>query len=229
MSRRNNFYPRSPRGERPLRIHEGHPQPVKISIHAPREGSDPAERGHRPEGAEISIHAPREGSDSTGMVRALSPPSISIHAPREGSDLPAFGGVAAHLISIHAPREGSDWRQPTLRTGCCPFLSTLPARGATLNLINHVFRSFLISIHAPREGSDQDLAADQRVLDISIHAPREGSDVRLACLFRICRPISIHAPREGSDGGAGLWIIDNSNFYPRSPRGERQMIDVEFL
>ena len=34
------------------------------------------------------------------------------------------------------------------------FLSTLPARGAT-----------------------QDLATDQRVLDISIHAPREGSDV----------------------------------------------------
>ena len=81
---------------------------LRISIHAPREGSDmiasntarldmifqstlPA-RGatilqklvHRT--ADISIHAPREGSDVRGLRPAGSLP-ISIHAPREGSDL----------------------------------------------------------------------------------------------------------------------------------------------
>src|SRR5699024_9523793 len=57
----DNFYPRSPRGERPhhlcdVLVHAG------ISIHAPREGSDvlPALRGE--DTLHISIHAPREGS-----------------------------------------------------------------------------------------------------------------------------------------------------------------------
>ena len=59
--------------------------------------------------------------------------AISIHAPREGSDLHAGGHIDAEdRISIHAPREGSD-----AVTSCLPmlsqlFLSTLPARGATL-------------------------------------------------------------------------------------------------
>ena len=57
---------------------------INISIHAPREGSDPGLRtGFR--AREISIHAPREGSDSGGADRLRSM-SISIHAPREGSD-----------------------------------------------------------------------------------------------------------------------------------------------
>ena len=57
------FYPRSPRGERPLLFgalfcHKA------ISIHAPREGSDPVCRTiHRQKA--ISIHAPREGSDKS--------------------------------------------------------------------------------------------------------------------------------------------------------------------
>ena len=37
------------------------------------------------------------------------------------------------------------------------FLSTLPARGATLSLALHDVVGFMISIHAPREGSDEDL------------------------------------------------------------------------
>ena len=56
-----------------------------------------------------------------------------------------------------------------------PFLSTLPARGATGG-VQHMGAHPAISIHAPREGSD----------------PQSG---RIRC------PIS--------------------NFYPRSPRGER--------
>ena len=55
------------------------------------------------------------------------------------------------------------------------FLSTLPARGATVNP-GWVIIEGPISIHAPREGSDIcEESADQQVF-ISIHAPREGSD-----------------------------------------------------
>ena len=57
-------------------------------------------------------------------------------------------------------------------------------------------------------------------MDISIHAPREGSDFRTRwCAARCC--ISIHAPREGSDARAALTTPSRSDFYPRSPRGER--------
>ena len=102
------------------------------------------------------------------------------------------------IISIHAPREGSDMAFSFIRLRLDEFLSTLPARGATLSTVAKTGQKN-ISIHAPREGSDlghKDL--DAVVLLISIHAPREGSDA-LAADKTIHTAISIHAPREGSD------------------------------
>ncbi len=101
----------------------------RVSIHAPREGSDTVrvQVGH---GVTVSIHAPREGSDeirvatfssvslfqSTPPVRgATEDPGpqvdraeVSIHAPREGSDDNRRRLEEAGPVSIHAPREGSD-------------------------------------------------------------------------------------------------------------------------
>ena len=56
-------------------------------------------------------------------------------------------------ISIHAPREGSDVRPSAVSPGAKRFLSTLPARGATLPA-DPQRDAGPISIHAPREGSD---------------------------------------------------------------------------
>ena len=151
------FNPRTPRGVRPPPA-GSHPHPYKdfmvdvfqsthpargatgahlgrtlrrmISIHAPREGCDPAAcpRSHS---SSISIHAPREGCDYAGdqerkaHVRFQSthpargatrdrfdhgstPLVISIHAPREGCDYNIGHGLKLDKISIHAPREGCD-------------------------------------------------------------------------------------------------------------------------
>ena len=58
---------------------------------------------------------------------------------------------------------------------------------------------------------------------ISIHAPREGSDFETARHNNlILKDISIHAPREGSDPDPRAYKAKQRNFYPRSPRGERQ-------
>ena len=126
------------------------------------------------------------------------------------------------------------------------FLSTLPARGATLaKMLGRAFNG--ISIHAPREGSDAALRANAQAWEISIHAPREGSDpgrkawplhtagflstlpargaTRLRGGLRRSERISIHAPREGSDRAGLTSTIPCSHFYPRSPRGERQRYD----
>ena len=78
------------------------------------------------------------------------------------------------------------------------FLSTLPARGATLGHLQPL-PADVISIHAPREGSDTATASNCWSTEISIHAPREGSD-----------------GRRKDRGG------QRHNFYPRSPRGERR-------
>ena len=155
--RRQNFYPRSPRGER-LQRAVVHLAVGGISIHAPREGSDgsnppgtlsgrrflstlPA-RGATVQAAAsdllatlISIHAPREGSDYQDWTPSGEPERISIHAPREGSDTTySLSGSLFFEISIHAPREGSDWYWS----------------------IEYCPSSNNISIHAPREGSDHD-------------------------------------------------------------------------
>ena len=102
------------------------------------------------------------------------------------------------------------------------FLSTLPARGATV-LYTGPLTSLCISIHAPREGSDfpsvptgagsdnfyprsprgerHKLSGKLELLlnNISIHAPREGSDPSGRAFVIRRERISIHAPREGSD------------------------------
>ena len=190
----------------------------------------------------ISIHAPREGSDSQGALVRPGEMQISIHAPREGSDQQDGQDLDAVAISIHAPREGSDgWRRrpprparhfyprsprgerpPGIwsgssndyfyprsprgeRPGRCPqparrsaFLSTLPARGATGAMRTTPITSPYFYPRSPRGERPGDGPGGQQQAAISIHAPREGSD----------RFLPGAPPPPG-------------HFYPRSPRGER--------
>ena len=79
----------------------------RISIHAPRAGSD--ESGRSPSRRlVISIHAPRAGSDEGLEVHHIVKLKISIHAPRAGSDHRKGRTCIQIGISIHAPRAGSD-------------------------------------------------------------------------------------------------------------------------
>ena len=100
------------------------------------------------------------------------------------------------------PRSPRGERRSTQRANASslPFLSTLPARGATKLKLDRVIANG-ISIHAPREGSDAGHKGLCRMDKISIHAPREGSDSIKMPSARPC-----------------------CNFYPRSPRGERRSL-----
>ena len=129
--------------------------------------------------------------------------AISIHAPREGSDLRRPCNGRAGVLDFY-PRSPRGERQQAIAASghaSFQFLSTLPARGATIVPLGCAWSGIKISIHAPREGSDF-AALPGGVLSkgISIHAPREGSD-----------PLS-----------ASALLSRGINFYPRSPRGERQ-------
>ena len=235
------FYPRSPRGERRLQAWV-RPVQLQISIHAPREGSDLQHLAADQRVLHISIHAPREGSDLNPRTQTRYPSAFLSTLPARGATVGVLADKGDGAISIHAPREGSDsgierffaffaYFYPRSPRGERPwtssrqyanreFLSTLPARGATVQPdVHHV--GVVISIHAPREGSDQGGQNTGDQISISIHAPREGSDnSRLALTspatsFLSTLPargatrgqhqdspnerISIHAPREGSD------------------------------
>ena len=150
-SRTDNFYPRSPRGERPDITWDDDITDAFLST-LPARGATVD--------ADLLTHGGRD----------FYPRSPRGERPARPTPCRSRGG-----ISIHAPREGSDLSTCEASTGSLIFLSTLPARGAT-----------------------QILEMYSNALKISIHAPREGSDFQSNS--------SRHFPY---------------HFYPRSPRGER--------
>ena len=147
-----NFYPRSPRGERPAiflySCYHWH-----ISIHAPRVGSDhrPHNRRRRhsnfyprsPRGERLLLRfriqilkyfyprSPRGERPTPAVVGSLTTPNFYPRSPRgERLDM-VVCLVRFTTISIHAPRVGSDPIGYTDGCGLSEFLSTLPAWGAT--------------------------------------------------------------------------------------------------
>ena len=173
-----NFYPRSPRGERHPSVLLLPPLGLTFLSTLPAWGATNTFPDMRSE-TYISIHAPRVGSDQSDICNQGQRDSISIHAPRVGSDpctiptcaprmrflstLPAWGATNTSScftrntpISIHAPRVGSDAAPRRAQTQPLPFLSTLPAWGAT-TVYSGIVHLAVISIHAPRVGSDPSL------------------------------------------------------------------------
>ena len=125
----SDFNPRSPQGERRRGT-------IPTKANQIFQSTLPA-RGATPLFADtaadwrISIHAPREGSDLWNTIGYGATFLISIHAPREGSDA---GAVSAKIvIGNFNPRSPRGERPNTLRVNLSkhPFQSTLPARGAT--------------------------------------------------------------------------------------------------
>ncbi len=192
----------------------------------------------------VSIHAPRAGSDRLVLDSGMYRPSVSIHAPRAGSDeipLDAFistwrfqstppvrGATNFHRqrdlvgwVSIHAPRAGSDGWSLSIRHLC-----------------------IIVSIHAPRAGSDDIdiITGIHHTLGFNPRPPcgeRPGSPAPLlpTWMFQSTPPVrgatrpgparsgstivSIHAPRAGSDQPTWRAFESIWSFNPRPPCGER--------
>ena len=79
--------------------------------------------------------------------------AISIHAPHAGSDQWFLFRGSISTISIHAPHAGSDLESNLCQPRGLQFQSTLPMRGATVD-VDGMTSSVIISIHAPHAGSD---------------------------------------------------------------------------
>ena len=146
-----DFNPRSPRGER-RSTPAGRAKTKNFNPRSPRGERRWTYLLYQVTNV-ISIHAPREGSDPLPPRRAAYL-SISIHAPREGSDA-RFARLPLPVKGDFNPRSPRGERQAltAVDAALVKFQSTLPARGATRGT---PFAQNMadISIHAPREGSD---------------------------------------------------------------------------
>ena len=195
---------------------------MAISIHAPREGGDPALHGMRCVPSNFNPRPPRGGRqrDVAGRERAYA--AFQSTPPARGATSRSSAPCKYILISIHAPREGGDHGQ------------------------HHQQRLRLISIHAPREGGDvidfqQALSNDDfnprpprggrlgdgldrgQGRDISIHAPREGGDkAPLNVLFQ-SHLFQSTPPARGATRSPVPAVPLPPYFNPRPPRGGRQV------
>ena len=146
------FNPRSPWGERRTDVFFIFQQ-VVISIHAPRGGSDLQKI--RPEQGRFPDFNPRSPRGERPFLRMVIPMrnNFNPRSPRGERHFRKHHSPFPVPISIHAPRGGSDHQHQRLKWRQYQFQSTLPAGGATYDVL--CFRhGRYISIHAPRGGSD---------------------------------------------------------------------------
>ena len=156
-----------------------------ISIHAPREGSDSVSVRTFEKSVLFLSTLPARGATTAWVWECPVLRRISIHAPREGSDRYRRGSgetgrnfyprsprgerlgeltetAHATTISIHAPREGSDRRTTLSNAIRGIFLSTLPARGATLFFkVQEVCKIFLSTL--PARGATANVLKNKRL------------------------------------------------------------------
>ena len=168
-----NFNPRSPCGERPLAAailrseNDFNPRSLYGERHCLC-----SECGNR---LKISIHAPRAGSD---RVRAAAQTSTTVFQ----STLPVRGATQATMPPAlrpdFNPRSpcGERPHQAAIHSACQGFQSTLPVRGATTS--SQAARWYSSDFN-PRSPCGERLfivITPDTVHIISIHAPRAGSD-----------------------------------------------------
>ena len=121
----------------------------RISIHAPREGSDLRLSRAKPKARNFNPRSPR-GERRHGRDHHGQKSGFQSTLPARGATHQQHGRVGSHSISIHAPREGSD----SPRLGQCResniFQSTLPARGATKEKSESDYRRKNFNPRSPR-------------------------------------------------------------------------------
>ena len=213
---------------------------LRISIHAPRVGSD-ALQEYATTGDLISIHAPRVGSDAMGKQRLRLDSDFNPRSPCGERPLSYNGKNIVNGISIHAPRVGSDDTKGTKTPAYIIFQSTLPVWGATSiktasDLSVTVFQSTLpvwgATASLPghqrpgRNFNPRSPCGERRTPTIRTQRHRRYFNPRSPCgERRRCYAgknhrlaISIHAPRVGSDEATEVHHIKHADISIHAPR-----------
>jgi len=101
------------------------------------------------------------------------------------------------------------------------FQSTLPARGATCNAAKVLLFIAQFQSTLPARGATDILFAVGLARAVSIHAPREGSDPAFSSLTYDYEAFQSTLPARGATAETKIVLPFFRGFNPRSPRGER--------
>ena len=220
-TKRSDFNPRSPWGERPADMLTGQMDRCVFQSTLPVGGATTSPSDFR---RRFIFQSTLPVGGATSSKLCADPCArISIHAPRGGSDSQRGHGIGVPVpISIHTPRRGSDTSKVEPLPMVFVFQSTLPTGGATRPAAV-LLRNQPISIHAPRGGERPYIRTEWSIPGgFQSTLPAGGSDPRWGLLLSAVH-ISIHAPRGGSDVLFPCVTFSFLYFNPRSPRGERQI------
>ena len=168
----------------------------------------------------ISIHAPREGSDP--FLDQVCVWSVDFNPRSPGGERPNIS-VSARSLKYFNPRSPGGERLGLLAAvvRLLPFQSTLPGRGATHG---HTHNFCAVAYFNPRSPGGERLEMVHKLTDtikFQSTLPGRGATGQIRRDHRR-DGISIHAPREGSDAANGHPEKSRRNFNPRSPGGERR-------
>ena len=148
-----NFNPRSPQGERRAAIGEVWRGPCRISIHAPRKGSDPVQSFLLLPFGKFQSTLPARGATGPAFS-AIQGGQFQSTLPARGATAHSGGVVALGVISIHAPRKGSDLSGTENWTNNSDFNPRSPQGERRCGGTGQT-AGVQISIHAPRKKSDR--------------------------------------------------------------------------
>ena len=215
----------------------------KISIHAPRRGSDDLADLILDTISRISIHAPRMGSDSAFLERPELHFQFQSTLPGWGATKPIQGDRQNRKDFNPRSPDGERHGDVANVTVTDVFQSTLPGWGATVagNIIGRgqIFQSTLPGWGAtafpwmpiaflhdfnPRSPDGERLRHipfDLPVKAISIHAPRMGSDNAIGVREPFARIFQSTLPGWGATSPLAACRRHRRHFNPRSPDGER--------
>ena len=247
---KHNFYPRSPCGERHLRVLDGSKSSI-ISIHALLAESDRFFSLWCILCLYISIHALLAESDNNVKVRMICAGIFLSTLSLRRATRDTMDSSLESIISIHALLAESDGLSMLYDTTALVFLSTLSLRRATVTVLGIQHRVG-ISIHALLAESDNINSSVNTADLISIHALLAESDIsvfwmapnrllflstlslrRATCMThtqKFC--VSIFLSTLSLRRATWVWtggLSYDRNFYPRSPCGERLLRKVPIL
>ena len=188
-----NFYPRPPRGGRPVCFAAGRVS-VSISIHALREEGDSSPIFKKVAILNFYPRPPRGGRRGV-CAGIVAPELISIHALREEGDHSCRSSYLAVWYFYPRPPRGGrqDWSDRML--DLILFLSTPSARRATRHTARAAARSRNFYPRPPRGGRPRCRRSACCRRQISIHALREEGDSKNRDKISIFKQIIQHSAR----------------------------------
>ena len=191
----------------------------RISIHAPREGRDPAMSAAGDLSWSFQSTRPARGATSTAG-RSAAGYAFQSTRPARGATSQQLVHRPVRAISIHAPREGRDPRPPAAAPLPRYFNPRAP-RGARQQLRYTLRNLDLFQSTRPARGATFADGMDEELLVFQSTRPARGATPRVS-VNAVAQAISIHAPREGRDPDTCRQPPPCTHFNPRAPRGARR-------